>query len=316
MRILKPVLVVVLLAFCMTELSANIVITTCKRFKFKTIVAGTTNAANGTPVKIITPNGMVDIAPAGTKVRLGTFTAAWPNIVSTVPLPGTKLTIKIAGCPDATCKVKGGGLAACTEEEIATNSIVTVSTCTLTTGVLVDAVTDVTVSVSTCIEISLMPYTTDTIITCVQVMVSTTCHVTASTCFSQQVCSFSVTSATTATEPSDTTSGPIILPPDDESHPLRTTGWQDPAVDRIRAQTYPNPAQSEVLLEYSVPDESFVSITMYNHLGQEIRSVLNERRARGLYKLKISVGDLQPGAYYYRLRVGSEQRSDRLIVLE
>ncbi len=88
--------------------------------------------------------------------------------------------------------------------------------------------------------------------------------------------------------------------------------------DRFQlGQNHPNPFNPSTQFDYSVPVESNVVIKVYNILGQEVRTLVNEKVARGVYTLewdgKNNLGlAVANGVYMYRIEatgisVGSEE---------
>ncbi len=69
------------------------------------------------------------------------------------------------------------------------------------------------------------------------------------------------------------------------------------------AQNYPNPFNPETKISYSVPENGFVSIKVYNILGKEIATLVNENKTAGYYEAKFSGNNLTTGVYFYKLKI-------------
>ena len=69
------------------------------------------------------------------------------------------------------------------------------------------------------------------------------------------------------------------------------------------AQNYPNPFNPTTNLEFGISELGFVSLKIYNALGNEVATIVNERLAPGRYKYQFSAFNyhLSSGIYYYRL---------------
>ncbi|MCB0725977.1 MAG: SBBP repeat-containing protein [Ignavibacteriae bacterium] len=69
------------------------------------------------------------------------------------------------------------------------------------------------------------------------------------------------------------------------------------------AQNYPNPFNPTTNLEFGISELGFVSLKIYNALGNEVATIVNERLAPGRYKYQFSAFNYQlsSGIYYYRL---------------
>ncbi len=70
-------------------------------------------------------------------------------------------------------------------------------------------------------------------------------------------------------------------------------------------QNYPNPFNSRTTISYSVPQSGFVELKIYNMLGREIQTVVNEFQAAGKYSFDFDARKLSNGAYFYQLKVGN-----------
>ncbi|MCP4311701.1 MAG: T9SS type A sorting domain-containing protein [Bacteroidetes bacterium] len=82
------------------------------------------------------------------------------------------------------------------------------------------------------------------------------------------------------------------------------------------SRVYPNPMSYTSLLEFTLDTPSQVRITIYNSLGQEVRSVLNEMRSSGTHTLSIERGDLNHGLYFYSIKAGNIAETQKLLILE
>ena len=66
-------------------------------------------------------------------------------------------------------------------------------------------------------------------------------------------------------------------------------------------QNYPNPFNPSSTIIFELPRESFVSLKVYNALGQEVATLVNEKREAGKHEVKFNAATLPSGVYYYRL---------------
>ncbi len=81
------------------------------------------------------------------------------------------------------------------------------------------------------------------------------------------------------------------------------------------SSNYPNPFNPTTIIEYSLPQYGFVTLTVYDMLGREIATLVNEEKSAGNYKFEYNAGDLASGIYYYHLNVGNEFVETRKMVL-
>ncbi|NOX19629.1 MAG: T9SS type A sorting domain-containing protein [Chlorobi bacterium] len=79
-------------------------------------------------------------------------------------------------------------------------------------------------------------------------------------------------------------------------------------------QNYPNPFNPSTTINYQIPKDGFVNITVYNSLGQEIGILLNENQTSGKYSIRFNANNLPSGLYIYRLQSG-EFSSERKMIL-
>lgn len=85
-------------------------------------------------------------------------------------------------------------------------------------------------------------------------------------------------------------------------------------------QNFPNPFNSETKINYRLPENSIVTLTIYDILGREVRKLINsENKTVGKYIFNIRVNDLSSGIYFYKLTaVGKKTYSDikKMIIIK
>lgn len=82
------------------------------------------------------------------------------------------------------------------------------------------------------------------------------------------------------------------------------------------SQNYPNPFNPETTIKYSVPEGEIVILKVYNILGQEVKTLVNNFTKPGTYKINFDASDLSSGIYYYRLNAGTYSRVMKMVVLK
>ncbi len=70
-------------------------------------------------------------------------------------------------------------------------------------------------------------------------------------------------------------------------------------------QNYPNPFNPTTSISYSIPKTAFVTLKVYNLIGQEVASLVNEIKDPGNYKSTFDASKLSSGIYFYRLEAGN-----------
>ncbi|HWQ82763.1 MAG TPA: T9SS type A sorting domain-containing protein, partial [Ignavibacteria bacterium] len=86
--------------------------------------------------------------------------------------------------------------------------------------------------------------------------------------------------------------------------------------DKFRLhQNYPNPFNSSTKIKFEVAKFSDVNITVYDILGKEVSSLVNEKLKPGTYETLFNGSNLSSGIYFCRLIVSSEQKDFKKMVL-
>ena len=89
------------------------------------------------------------------------------------------------------------------------------------------------------------------------------------------------------------------------------TGAQELAL----LQSYPNPARTGVTVPLEVPTEGRVRLLLYDALGRQVRTLLDEPLAPGRHEVHVDVSGLASGVYHYQLRAGDTRASGRMTVV-
>ena len=80
-------------------------------------------------------------------------------------------------------------------------------------------------------------------------------------------------------------------------------------------QNYPNPFNPVTIIRYKVANSGTVTIKVYDILGREVRTLLNEYRPAGNYKINFDAGRLSSGVYFYRMQSGSFAETKKMVIL-
>jgi hypothetical protein len=81
-------------------------------------------------------------------------------------------------------------------------------------------------------------------------------------------------------------------------------------------QNYPNPFNPRTTIHFQLPSKSHVTLRVYDILGQELETLINEEREAGMYILQYDGLNLTSGIYFYRLQAGSYSETKKLILLK
>ncbi len=82
------------------------------------------------------------------------------------------------------------------------------------------------------------------------------------------------------------------------------------------SQNYPNPFNPSTKIDFAIPKSSFVNLTVFNVLGEEVATLVNETKAPGNYEVNYSAANLPSGIYIYKLQAGSFRVSKKMILLQ
>jgi len=74
-------------------------------------------------------------------------------------------------------------------------------------------------------------------------------------------------------------------------------------------QNYPNPFNPATKIEYAIPKDNFVNIKIYNLLGKEIMSLVDDLKKAGRYEISFDGSNLPSGVYYYKIKAGSPREA-------
>jgi len=81
-------------------------------------------------------------------------------------------------------------------------------------------------------------------------------------------------------------------------------------------QNYPNPFNPSTVIKYGIPERSHVELTVYNILGKEVATLVNDDHASGLYEVTFNATGLASGIYIYRLEAGEHVEMRRMLYLK
>ncbi len=94
-----------------------------------------------------------------------------------------------------------------------------------------------------------------------------------------------------------------------KSSPMKQVGF-------ALQQNYPNPFNPSTSIKFSVPGREFVSITVYDVAGRQIKMLTNKIYDAGAYTIGFESGNLPSGMYVYRMQAGSYMQSRKMIIVK
>jgi Secretion system C-terminal sorting domain/Cytochrome c554 and c-prime len=82
------------------------------------------------------------------------------------------------------------------------------------------------------------------------------------------------------------------------------------------SQNYPNPFNPSTTIEYTIPEQSNVKITIYDALGKEVEVLFNGEQSAGLHRLDWNASSYASGIYFYRMNTGSFAQVKKMLLLK
>jgi hypothetical protein len=80
-------------------------------------------------------------------------------------------------------------------------------------------------------------------------------------------------------------------------------------------QNYPNPFNPATKIEYAVSARQWVSLKVYDVLGKEVATLIDERKPAGFYRVEFEARDLPSGVYFYKMTAGEFAAVRKLVLL-
>jgi hypothetical protein len=98
------------------------------------------------------------------------------------------------------------------------------------------------------------------------------------------------------------------------------TGVVDNSTELVKSyylyQNYPNPFNPSTMIGYQIPINGWVILKLFNILGQEVITLVNENKKAGRYGVELDGSSLSSGIYIYRINAGSFVESQKLLLVK
>ncbi len=82
------------------------------------------------------------------------------------------------------------------------------------------------------------------------------------------------------------------------------------------SQNYPNPFNPATTINYQLPQNGFVTLKIYDILGKEVATLVNEQKNQGRHSVNFNASHLASGVYLYQLRVNDYVSSKKMLLLK
>ena len=84
----------------------------------------------------------------------------------------------------------------------------------------------------------------------------------------------------------------------------------------ILYQNYPNPLNPSTSITYAIPQTKKVVLKVYDVLGREVATLVNEEKQPGTYEINFDASSLTSGVYFYKIQAGSFVQTKKMILLK
>ncbi len=84
----------------------------------------------------------------------------------------------------------------------------------------------------------------------------------------------------------------------------------------ILSQNYPNPFNPYTKIKFQIPELSFVTLKIYDILGNEIATLVSEEKAAGSYEIDFIGRELTSGIYFYRIQASNFVETKKMVLLK
>ena len=81
-------------------------------------------------------------------------------------------------------------------------------------------------------------------------------------------------------------------------------------------QNYPNPFNPSTVISYTIPNNAFVSLKIYNVLGKEVATLVNEDKSSGIYHVTFDASHLPSGMYVYSVKAGKFTQTKKMLLIK
>ena len=81
-------------------------------------------------------------------------------------------------------------------------------------------------------------------------------------------------------------------------------------------QNFPNPFNPSTKISFQIPGQYFVSLKIYNMLGEEVATLVNEKKSAGKYNVDFNASALPSGVYFYQLSAGNFIQTRKMMLLK
>ena len=86
-------------------------------------------------------------------------------------------------------------------------------------------------------------------------------------------------------------------------------------------QNYPNPFNPTTIIRFQIKDSRFTTLKIYDILGREVITLVNEKLQAGIYEIPFSINSITnnqmpSGIYFYKLRAGDFTETRKMVMIK
>lgn len=86
--------------------------------------------------------------------------------------------------------------------------------------------------------------------------------------------------------------------------------------NQLKLEVYPNPFNTGIKINYELPISENVTITIYDSLGREIKTIVNERKPKGMYEATFNAKNLSSGVYLIKIETGKHHKTIKVSLIK
>lgn len=99
-------------------------------------------------------------------------------------------------------------------------------------------------------------------------------------------------------------------------HPEKELNLSDNIFSYKLVQKHPNPFNPGTTIVFQIPELGFVSLKVFDVMGKEISTMVNEEKQAGSYKVGFDGSDSSSGIYIYQLLTGRVSMTEKMVLLK
>jgi len=81
-------------------------------------------------------------------------------------------------------------------------------------------------------------------------------------------------------------------------------------------RNYPNPFNPSTTIDFAIPTQSNVKLTIYNVIGEKVAELVNRELTAGYHSINFNASNLVSGIYFYRLQSNDFAETKKLVLLK